>query len=70
MNDIDIVLNCIKEISTLKDSYEEFDIVYDIKIKFMNYKVFYKLISQPFYHSRTLLGILAFIRDFENCIWY
>ena len=23
----------------------------------MNYKVFYKLISQPFYHSRTLLGI-------------
>ena len=27
------------------------------KNNFINYKVFYKLISQPFYHSRTLLGI-------------
>jgi len=57
MKDIDIVLNCIREISTFKDSYEEFDIDYDTKKKIMNYKVFYKLISQPFYHSRTLLGI-------------
>ena len=57
MKDIDVVLNCIREISTLKDSYEEFDIDYDTKKKFMNYKIFYKLISQPFYHSRTLLGI-------------
>ena len=57
LKDIDIVLNCIREISTLKDSYEEFDIDYATKKQFMNYKVFYKLISQPFYHSRTLLGI-------------
>ena len=57
MKDIDVVLNCIREISILKDSYEEFDIDYATKKKFMNYKVFYKLISQPFYHSRTLLGI-------------
>ena len=57
MKNIDIVLNCIREISTLKDSYEEFDIDYATKKKFMNYKVFYKLISQSFYHSRTLLGI-------------
>ena len=57
MKNIDIVLNCIREISTLKDSYEEFDIDYATKKQFMNYKVFYKLISQPFYHSRTLLGI-------------
>ena len=49
MKDLDIVLNCIREISTLKDSYEEFDIDYNTKIKFMNYKVFYKLISQSFY---------------------
>ena len=57
LKDIDVVLNCIREISTLKDSYEEFDIDYATKKQFMNYKVFYKLISQPFYHSRTLLGI-------------
>jgi hypothetical protein len=57
LKDIDVVLNCIREISTLKDSYEEFDIDYATKKKFMNYKVFYKLISQPFYHFRTLLGI-------------
>ena len=57
MKDIDLVLNCIREISTLKNSYEEFDIDFDTKKQFINYKVFYKLISQPFYHSRTLLGI-------------
>ena len=57
MKNIDIVLNCIREISTLKDSYEEFDIDYATKKKFINYKVFYKLISQSFYHSLTLLGI-------------
>lgn len=57
MKDLDVVLNCIREISTLKDSYEEFDLDYATKKKFINYKVFYKLISQPFYHSRTLLGI-------------
>ena len=57
MKNIDIVLNCIREISTLNDSYEKFDIDYDINIKYVNYKVFYKLISQSFYHSRTLLGI-------------
>ena len=28
-----------------------------LKKNFINYKVFYKLISQPFYHSRALLGI-------------
>ena len=68
MKNIDIVLNCIREISTLKDNYEQFDIDYATKKKFMNYKVFYKLISQTFYQSLTLLGIFAFIRDFENCI--
>ena len=57
LKDIDVVLNCIREISTLKDSYEEFDIDYATKKQFMNYKVFYKLISQSFYHSLTLLGI-------------
>lgn len=57
MKDIEIVLNCIREISTLKDSYEKFDVEHDTKIKIMNYKVYHKLISRPFYHSRTLLGI-------------
>ena len=57
MNNLDVVLNCIREISTLKDSYEEFDKDYAAKKKFMNYKFYYKLISQSFYHSRTLLGI-------------
>ena len=57
MKNIDIVLNCIREISTLNDSYEKFDIDYATKIEYLNYKVFYKLISQSFYHSRTLLGI-------------
>ena len=57
MKDIEIVLNCIREISTLIDSYEKFDADHDTKKKIMNYKVYYKLISQPFYHSRTLLGI-------------
>ena len=41
----------------LLDLWKMKDIDNDTKIKFMNYKVFYKLISQPFYHSRTLLGI-------------
>jgi len=57
LKDIDVVLNCIREISTIKDSYEEFDIDCDAKKKFMNYVIYYKLITQPFYHSRTLLGI-------------
>ena len=57
MKNIDIVLNCIREISTLIDSYEKFDVDHNVNIKYMNYKVFYKLISQSFYHSRTLLGI-------------
>ena len=57
MNNLDVVLNCIREISTLQDSYEEFDEDYAAKKKFMNYEFYYKLISQSFYHSRTLLGI-------------
>ena len=57
MNNLDVVLNCIREISTLQDSYEEFDEDYSAKKKFMNYEFYYKLISQSFYHSRTLLGI-------------
>ena len=57
MKDIEIILKCIREISTLKDSYEKFDVDHDTNKKIMDYKVFYKIISQPFYNSQTLLGI-------------
>ena len=58
IRDIYIVLNCIRGISTIKDSYESFNENHNnYKKDILNYNVFHKLISQPFYHSRTLLGI-------------
>ena len=57
MKDIDVVLNCIREISTLKDGYKKFDIDFATKKKFMNYKVFYKLISQPSFHKFALNAV-------------
>ena len=57
--DIDIVLSCISELSNIKNKWEGYDID---KLKsnknYVNHNVYYKLITQPFYHSRTLFGIM------------
>ena len=55
--DIDIVLSCIREISTIKNKWEGFDLD-EFGKNYVNQNVYFKLITQPFYHSRTLFGII------------
>ena len=59
LEDIDtVVAPCIKALSITKDSCQGFDIESSSPLKFfVNHNVFFKLCTQPFYHSRTLFGL-------------
>ncbi len=58
---VDHVTRCIRELSITKDSCQGFDIVPSSTALspcfFVNHNVFFKLCTQPFYHSRTLFGL-------------
>ena len=58
---LDTVTRCIRELSITKDDCQGFDMVPSSPASpprfFVNHNVFFKLCTQPFYHSRTLFGL-------------
>ena len=58
---LDTVTRCIRVLSITKDDCQGFDMVPSSPASpprfFVNHNVFFKLCTQPFYHSRTLFGL-------------
>ena len=59
--DLETVERCIRELSITKDDCQGFDMAPSSPASpprfFVNHNVFFKLCTQPFYHSRTLFGL-------------